>query len=116
MRPVRAPLILPAAVLAGLVACEIALISFRRIPFTCAYLPGKSYVHMAVLGALGLMWIVVLSARYERTILGKPNVLAGVLAVLAGAFVCARWIRVRSSSGDVEYEEPPEVLGLGLSR
>jgi len=102
--------------LAGLIGCEISLIGFRKIPFTCAYLPGKSYVHMAVLGALGLMWVVVLSARHERAILGKPHLLAGLLAVLAMAFVCARWVRLRSSSGDVEYDEPPEVLGLGLSR
>lgn len=101
--------------LAGLIACELSLTGFRKIPFTCAYLPGKSYVHLAVLGALGLMWVVVLSARHERTILGKPYLLGGVLAIFALAFVCARWVRVRSSSGDVEYEEAPEVLGLGLS-
>ena len=39
----------------GMIVADICLLGFRKIPFTCSYLPGKSRVHMAFLVALGVL-------------------------------------------------------------
>ena len=39
--------------LLGATLAELCLYNFHKIPFTCSYLPGKSYAHMVF---LGLIW------------------------------------------------------------
>src|SRR5262249_21936666 len=72
------------AILAGLgvILAEICLHGFQKIPFTCSYLPGKSQVHLAVLGGLGLLWSLALSVRYERQVLEDPRLTATVVILL----------------------------------
>ncbi len=41
------------ALLSAIVA-ELCLHNFRKLTFTCSYLPGRSYAHMAVLSLIGL--------------------------------------------------------------
>jgi hypothetical protein len=51
-------------VLLGLLAmllADLCLCGFRKIPFTCSYLPGKSQVHMVFLSGLALMYAVLFS-------------------------------------------------------
>jgi hypothetical protein len=43
--------------LLGVALTDLALHGFRKIPFACSYLPGKSALHMVFLAALGLMWL-----------------------------------------------------------
>ena len=40
--------------LLGMIVAELCLHGFQKIPFTCSYLPGKSYFHMAVLVICGV--------------------------------------------------------------
>src|SRR4030095_10363859 len=40
--------------LVGVSLADLCLLRFPKIPFTCSWLPGKSRVHMAFLGGIGL--------------------------------------------------------------
>ena len=66
--------------LLGMLGADLCLFSFRKIPFTCSYLPGKSQVHMVFLGAAGLMWFVILSVRFERQMLQEVRSTAAMLS------------------------------------
>lgn len=103
--------------LLGLIVAELCLAGFHKIPFACAYLPGKSQVHLVTLGAGGLMWLVSISARFERDAIANPPALATILAVLVVALIGAAFIRRATTAGEIRYEEsaPGEVIELGLS-
>jgi hypothetical protein len=77
--------------LLGMLLADLCLYGFRKIPFTCSYLPGKSQVHMVFLGAIGLLWLVMLSVKFEREALLDPRSMATMLAVLGLAVVCVKW-------------------------
>ena len=105
----------------GLILSEICLHGSQKIPFTCSYLPGKSQVHLSVLGGLGLLWYLGLSVRYERQLLEHFDGTVAAVLVLAVIAVCARWrtqAEARSEEGEVQFEDAPEpaVRGLGLNR
>jgi len=105
----------------ALILAEICLHGFQKIPFTCSYLPGKSPVHLSVLGGLGLLWYLSLSIRYERQILDYPAALAAVIAALAVLATCARlWTQstARSEAAEVQFEDAPNpaVQELGINR
>ncbi len=107
--------------LLGTLFAEICLHNFHKIPLTCSYLPGRSYMHMAVLSFLGLITLIVKGAEVERRALENS---VG-LAVMLGGFVIlaalARWrttAMAKSPEGALLFEEAPvpAVLGLGLNR
>jgi hypothetical protein len=105
----------------GVLIADLFLHGFRKIPFACSYLPGKSQVHMVFLGAAGLMWFVMLSVKYERQVLQDPRGIATMAALFAAAAVCGRLATAalaRSGDDDLRFEEeaPPAVLELGLHR
>jgi hypothetical protein len=99
---------------------DLCTYAFRKIPFTCSYLPGKSQVHMVILGALGLLYFTLFAVRFERDVLVTNTgsiVLIGIL--LAGA-VLARWRAVYEAKSDanwVRFEDAPpdEIVVLGLT-
>ena len=103
------------ALLASFLA-DICLYSFNKIPFTCSYLPGKSQVHLAILGSAVLLWFVTLSVRYERQALAERRLLTPMLILLALAAIVARRLTVRASDEPLKFEEEPadavQVLGL----
>ncbi len=107
--------------LLGTILAEICLRNFHKIPFTCSYLPGKSYAHMAFLSFLGLMFLMIKGADLERRALENPGGLAtmlGLFAILAGL---ARWrttALAKSPGGTLQFEEAsvPAILPLGLNR
>jgi hypothetical protein len=111
-----------AAVLAllGSVIVDIALYGFRKIPFTCSYLPGKSAIHMIFVAAIGLMWLVAESAEVERQILQEPVGTLTMVALVAVAAIIVRWrVAMAPKSGDelhFEEEAVPAVMELGLFR
>jgi hypothetical protein len=41
----------------GMIVADICLLGFRKIPFTCSWLPGKSLFHIAFLGAIGSIFV-----------------------------------------------------------
>jgi hypothetical protein len=105
--------------LLGAIVAYVCLASFRKIPFTCSYLPGKSYLHMAFLTAMGLMLFIVRGVVFESEALRNRTSYTIMVAVLAVATLAARWWAVwRASEEDavVQFEELPtpalQVLGL----
>jgi CubicO group peptidase (beta-lactamase class C family) len=106
--------------LAAIIA-ELCLYSFRKIPFTCSYLPGKSYFHMAILAFAGLVLITIRGAALERAALDDPAQYAAILFVLAAGLALARWRTTREAHSEIsalQFEDPPDpaVMSLGLSR
>jgi hypothetical protein len=105
----------------ALILADLCTYAFRKIPFTCSYLPGKSQVHMVILGALCLLYFSMFAVRYERDVLATPGGQATLVAILLVAAVVVRWLSVASAKGDtawVRFEDAPadEILVLGLTR
>jgi hypothetical protein len=103
----------------GLIVADLCLLGFRKIPFTCSWLPGKSYFHMAFLGALGLLIVGREGATRERLALQETGATAVMLVFLLVIWVCVRWTsawRVKREKPELRYEEeePPVVMTLGL--
>jgi CubicO group peptidase (beta-lactamase class C family) len=67
--------------LLGMILADICLLGFRKIPFTCSYLPGKSRVHMTFLGALGVLLVGSNGTMLERHALRET----GSMVALSGA-------------------------------
>jgi CubicO group peptidase (beta-lactamase class C family) len=107
--------------LLGTALVDLALRGFRKIPFTCSYLPGKSQVHMIFLGALGLGWLVAQSATFEQQALQEPRTIVAMLALLGVVATGVRWsmaFLARLDDRDLQFEEvpTPAVFELGLQR
>ena len=107
--------------LIGIILADLCLHGFRKIPFACSYLPGKSRVHMVFLGALGLLWGVMLSVKSERQALQDLRSTAWMVALFGLAACGVRWGTAALARLDVEelrFEEAPSpaVLELGLHR
>jgi len=107
--------------LLGATVAYVCLAAFRKIPFTCSYLPGKSYLHMAFLTAAFLMLLIIRGVVFESAALRNPTSYAAMVTVLAIAALVARWWAVsRGNEVDavVQFEEvqPPILQTLGLNR
>lgn len=106
--------------LLGTILADIALYRFRKIPFTCSYLPGKSPVHMIFLGAVGLVLLVTESVALEERALHQPRETIVMLVLLVAVAVGVRWrIRLEARSDEelrFEEEAAPAILELGLYR
>jgi hypothetical protein len=90
----------PRAWLAAIVAASIGLafvhavlLDWRRIPFTCSYLPGKRFIgHSALIGVAACLLFTVIASGLVRTALSSANqglVIAGALMVIG------LWLRER---------------------
>jgi len=75
----------------GVILADACTYGFREIPFTCSYLPGKSQVHMVILGALGLLYFTLFAVRYERDVLESGTATATLLATLLVTAAIVRW-------------------------
>lgn len=107
--------------LLGSTVAYLCLAAFRKIPFTCSYLPGKSYVHMAVLTAMGLMLLITRGVVFESQALRNGTTYTTMVAALAVAMLAARWWAVSSANEEdavVQFEElpTPAIQLLGLNR
>lgn len=117
-RPAMGHLILLA--LFGIGLTEFCLYRFRKIPFTCSYLPGKSQVHMVFLGGLLLMRLVIWVADWEAQMLTlslRFAMVCGGLGLLAAGLRWGGVVLERLSLEEVQFEEiPPQaVQELGVS-
>ncbi|MGC2531028.1 MAG: hypothetical protein WA639_25050 [Candidatus Acidiferrum sp.] len=107
--------------LLGMILVDLTLYSFRKIPFTCSYLPGKSQVHLVVCAAAVLILLVGQSVVWEQEALQKPGMMAAMLTLLGVAAVTARWrttALARCDEEGLQFEEEgtPAILELGLYR
>jgi len=105
----------------GMAGAYVSLIGFQKIPFTCSYLPGKSYFHIGLLVAMVLMPLLGKGVEFESRALSDPVCYSKILIVLAIAAIAVRWRSIALAKSDeaiVQFEElpPPAILSLGLHR
>jgi hypothetical protein len=87
--------LLPMAVVAsvGLVFVHLVLLDWRRIPFTCSYLPGKRFIgHSALIGVAGCLLFTVAAGGFVRIAIVRQTEGAVIVAAL---LVVAFWLRER---------------------
>ena len=106
----------------GLLWTEVLLHDWRRIPFTCSYIPGKHTVAQAFIAALGifLTFGTILGAiEYGTLAAKKPTAGVVVVAVLLVAVVLLRRRR-RALWGETplmfDDELPDDIQILALNR
>jgi hypothetical protein len=117
----RGLLALLVATLYAAVILEFVLIGWRRVPFTCTWLPGKRPLPFALLAVLGVYLVTGSVAGFTaHTITTTPRGVVGLSVMLAVIAVVLRWGRKRSWARDpLEFEDEPfdrvQRLGLGPS-
>jgi hypothetical protein len=104
----------------GVVAAEVALAGFRKIPFTCSYLPGKSNLHLTFWLCVSVFGVLVdEGASLELRALMNPASYAMMIAILLVSVALARWrtaVQMKSEALEFEDAPTPEVMVLGLHR
>jgi len=108
------------ALLGGLLV-ELCLYSFRKIPFTCSYLPGKGNLHFAFWAcAIVLLPAVGKAAEWETEMLGAPLRFAAMIVVLGASLFGARKYAATTlqplETMQFDETESPLVQTLSLSR
>ena len=112
--------LLPAAVIAsvGLVFVHVVLLDWRRIPFTCSYLPGKRFIgHSALIGVAACLLFTVAAGGFVRAAIISQT---QGLVILAALLVLGYWLRERRLAAwrktplMFEDEFPDQVLQLQL--
>ena len=76
----------------GMTFVETALIGAVKIPCTCTYLPGKSYVHLAF--CIAVIWFLALilkGARLELDALQQPGRYGFLLGTVCTIWIAMRW-------------------------
>jgi len=106
------------ALIAGIIG-ELCLNNMHKLPFTCSYLPGKSYLTLVVMGVVGSILFAAQGAAYERDALRNPELYLAIVGGLAIVLVFVRWRTTRSANSEIAavyFEETAEpaiqVLGL----
>jgi hypothetical protein len=106
----------------GLLWAEVLLHDWRRIPFTCSYLPGKHTVAQAVIVGLGIfLTFGTIIGAMEFTTLRSPRPTAGavfaIVLILGAAVVRRRRRRLWSATPLMFTDElPSDVHVLALHR
>jgi hypothetical protein len=109
------------ATLSAAVLLEFVLIGWRRVPFTCTWLPGKRPLPFALLAVFGVYAVTASVASFTaHTITRMPRGVVGLSVLLASIAAVLRWGRKRSWARDpLEFEDEPfdrvQKLGLGPS-
>jgi len=108
--------------LMGALLVELCLYRFRKIPFTCSWLPGKANILFAS-GGFSFLLLLVLTrgAAFELKALHDPARYTAMIVILFAAAAIARWCAGRPGPVDesvVQFEEKetPLLQGLGLFR
>jgi hypothetical protein len=105
----------------GTILVSACLYSFRKIPFTCSYLPGKAKLHLVFCACVLVpLPLASLGARFEWKALQAPISFALMMALLVVAALVI-WSKTLASANTVkalrfEEEEEPEIFRLGLHR
>ncbi len=107
--------------LLGMIVAELCLIRFRKIPFACSYLPGKSPINMVVLGAMGLVHATFQAVRLEQQAVRQVQTAAVMVTALVVLWIIIRLVASRLAKGgeqELRFDDElaPVVQGLGLTR
>ena len=104
----------------GMILIEACLFGFQRIPFTCAYLPGKGnlqYVFWAC--AFLLLPLVSAGAKVEMQVFNHPLGYGAIIMILSMTLAVARWHtkEVFRPVARMQFDEvdPPEIISLSLN-
>ena len=99
--------------LLGSLLADISLKGFRKIPFTCSYLPGKSKAHLAFwFGIIPLVMAIDMAVRFERGALANSLSYWEMVVILGAVTFAARRITETSANRDAPSDE---LVGLGLN-
>jgi hypothetical protein len=103
----------------GMILIDLSLFRFRKIPFTCSYLPGKGNVQFVFWACiLVVLPLTTLFARYELLALHNPARYLVIIAILviAELVVRSKTMAIARSLKALSFEEatPSEILSLGL--
>jgi hypothetical protein len=106
--------------LLGSLLVDISLNGFRKIPFTCSYLPGKSKAHLVFwFGIIPLVVAIDTAVELEQRAMASPLSYLCVAVTLVAAAFAARRVTDRSANRngpEIQFEESPSdglvVLGL----
>jgi hypothetical protein len=108
--------------LLGSALVDLSLRGFRKIPFTCTYLPGKSKVHLIFwFGIIPVVIFIHQGATVEQDAMASPLRFGAVAATLAAVAFSARWVSKASAKEggpEIQFEESAsdELILLGLNR
>jgi hypothetical protein len=103
----------------GMILIDLSLYRFRKIPFTCSYLPGKGNIQFVFWTCiLVVLPLTTILAKFELNALHNSVRYAVVILVLAISeiFIRSRTVVFARSVKALRFEEvtPSELLGLGL--
>jgi len=107
--------------LLGSLLADISLRGFRKIPFTCSYLPGKSKVHMVFwFGIFPVVLAIHKYAQLEQRAMASPLrywAMAGTVAAAAFAARLVTNMGANRSEPETQFEEfaSDELIRLGLN-
>jgi hypothetical protein len=107
--------------LLGSLLADFSLKGFRKIPFTCSYLPGRSKVHMVFwFGIIPLVVAIHKAAELEQRAMANPLSYWAMAVTLGAAAFAARRFTNRSanrSGPEIQFEESAsdELVRLGLN-
>ena len=104
----------------SLLLTDLLFLGFRKVPFTCSYLPGKvNLVGLSVIYVFGFTLYSSVMANLEEWIGPYPLAIAIFLAGAAGASAGLNWWHARQAKQftALDYEDPgdPAVRTLELS-
>ncbi|MFC2165477.1 hypothetical protein ACFLT2_10845 [Acidobacteriota bacterium] len=97
---------------------ELIFFRFRKIPFTCSYLPGKEKMHMLwVVYIAGFILYVTLLTTLELSFFKNPSRFFIFYAIVLILVITSNVFQNNSSfrSFDLKFEEKPEPVMLGLA-
>jgi hypothetical protein len=128
MFPVQGLVLGPAAIPASIVALvcgwvfvEILMKDWGRIPFTCAYIPGKGFVPQTIVnGFVSFVLFTTLGAALAQSGLraGNPRAWLPIALVAAAALILRRRRLIKSRHVPLAFEDelPTEINPLRLSQ
>jgi hypothetical protein len=100
--------------LLGSILADVSLRGFRKIPFTCSYLPGKSKVHMVFwFGLIPVVIAIHKAMQFEQSAMQSGLVYCSVVATLAAAACAARVVgnaTARQTASTIQFEEAADEL------
>jgi hypothetical protein len=105
--------------LTGVCLAELCLYDFRKIPFTCSYLPGKANIQFVFWACVIMLPLMYSGAQFEWRALQKGTTYAATVVVysIVATLVIWRTIIAANAAHELEFDEPPpvDVLSLRLS-
>jgi hypothetical protein len=107
--------------LLGIILIELSMYRFRKIPFTCSYMPGRGNLQFVFWAfALILLPLIHAAARFEFGLLDRPIALCLAIIFLAIILACARTYNRLTARNlrEIQFDEvlEPDIVGLHLDR